>query len=86
MKKNKAESLEYVGWKFWFVVFVIVAVPGSYLSFQLVREGTSFLVPIAMGGVGAAVGAGVVSWAVNAVLQYWAKRRRLAARKKVKKR
>lgn len=86
MKKNKTEGLEYVGWKFWFVVFVLIAVPGIYASFQLVTDRAVFLVPIAMGGVTAAIVAGVVSWVVNAVLQYRAKKRQLAARKKAKKR
>jgi hypothetical protein len=45
-----------------------------------------FLVPVAMGAVTAAIGAGLLSWAVNAVLQRRAKKRQLAARKKAKKR
>jgi hypothetical protein len=84
--KNKTDGLEYVGWKFWFVVFVVTAVPGIYVSYQLVTEQTTFLVPVSMGTIGAAIGAGVISWAVNAILQYRTKKRRLAVRKKVKKR
>jgi hypothetical protein len=86
MKKNRTEGLEYVGWKFWFVIFVLIVIPGIYVSFQLVTDRALFLVPIAMGGIAAAIGAGFLSWAVNAVLQYRAKKRHLAARKKAKKR
>ena len=67
--KDKTSGLEYVGWKFWFVVFVVVAVPAVYASFQLVTERTTPLVPVAMGAIGGHR-AGVVSWAVNSVLQY----------------
>ena len=82
---NTSNDLDYVGWKFWFVIFVLIAVPGVYFSFQLVTERTTFFVPVAMGGIAAAIVAGVLSWAVNAVLQSRAKRRQLAARKKAKK-
>jgi anti-sigma-K factor RskA len=84
--KNKSAELEYVGWRFWFVVFAVVAVPATYLSFQLVTERTTPLVPVSMGAIGAAISAGVVSWAVNSALQYKTRKRRLAARKKAKKR
>ena len=53
--KDKTSGLEYVGWKFWFVVFVVVAVPAVYASFQLVTERTTPLVPVAMGAIGAAL-------------------------------
>ena len=84
--KDKTSGLEYVGWKFWFVVFVVVAVPAVYASFQLVTERTTPLVPVAMGAIGAAIGAGVVSLAVNSVLQYRTRKRHLAASKKARKR
>ena len=84
--KDKTSGLEYVGRKFWFVGFVVVAVPAVYASFQLVTERTTPLVPVAMGAIGAAIGAGVVSWAVNSVLQYRTRKRQLAARKKARKR
>ncbi|HOD50058.1 MAG TPA: hypothetical protein PLM14_08285 [Candidatus Hydrogenedentes bacterium] len=86
MAKKKADSIEYIGWTFWFVVFVLIAIPAIYVSFQLVTERTTFLVPISMGGISAAVGAGLLSWAVNVVVQYRVKKRQLAARKKAKKR
>ncbi len=86
MAVKKADAFDYVGWKFWFVVFTLIAIPAIYASFQVVREGTTFLVPVAMGGITAAIGAGLVSWALNSALQYRAKRRQLAARKKAKKR
>ena len=86
MAAKKADAFEYVGWKFWGVIFVLIAIPAIYGSFQLVREDTTFLVPVSMGGITAAIGAGLVSWATNSVLQYRAKRRQRTVRKKAKKR
>ena len=86
MAAKKTDAFEYAGWKFWCVVFVLIAIPAIYASFQLVREDTTFLVPVSMGGITAAIGAGLVSWAINSVLQYRAKRRQLTVRKKARKR
>jgi len=85
-KKEKEEYWDSVGWLFFAVWFVLLVGPCIYGLSQIVTEGTSALVPFAVGPVFAAVAAGLIAWAVNSVLQFRAKRRRIAARKKVRKR
>jgi len=86
LAKKGSFEFDAAGWLFWLIVFAVLAGPAIYGSWQIVFSETNRLVPIAMGIVGAAVGAGVVSWAVNGVIQYGQKKKRLAARKKSKRR
>ena len=87
-KKKKKSSFEFdaAGWPFWTVLFVLLVGPGIYGSLQLVRSGANPMLPVGMGVVSAAIGAGVVSWAVNSVIQWRRKKKRLAERKKARKR
>lgn len=81
--------LESVGWVFWLVMFAVFVGPLSYLAWQQKYESTAWGVPIIIGMVGAAIVSGVLSSAVNWVLQYRTRNRhkemRKAARKKKKK-
>ena len=86
MAKKDSFEFDAAGWLFWLIVFVALIGPAIYGCSKIVYARTSAVVPIGMGVVGAAVGAGVVSWAVNAVVQRRRKKKRLAERKKSKKR
>jgi hypothetical protein len=86
LAKKGSFEFDAAGWLFWIIVFAILVGPAIYGSFKIVYDRTSRLIPFAMGVVGAAIGAGVVSWAVNAVVQRRRKKKRLAERKKIKKR
>ena len=84
-KKSAPKRWDAVGWGFWLIVFCIAIGPCLYLAWKITYEGTNSSVRIAIGAVSAAVGAGVVSWLVNTVLQYRDNRRRKQERKKAKK-
>jgi len=75
-----------VGWLFWAVLFVILLGPCIYGTWKITYGGTFPLLRIGTGAVGAAMGAGLISMAVNGVLQHRYKKQRIAERKKVKKR
>jgi hypothetical protein len=77
--------LDTAGWLFWIIVLVILAGPCIWAARLFIYETSSILYRIGAGLVLAAVGAGVVSWAVNAVLQWRQKKQRIARRKKAKK-
>jgi hypothetical protein len=85
---TKKESFKFdaAGWLFWTVVFAVLIGPLIYLFWNVVYETTSRIVPVGMGVVGAAIGAGFISWAVNAVIQVHTRKKRLQERKKAKKR
>jgi len=78
-------NFDAAGWRFWLLVFLLSLGPYMYGSWQLVYDDASRLIPISMGGVLAAVSAGIVSWAVNSVIQKRVKKQRHARRKKAKK-
>jgi len=86
LAKKGSFEFDAAGWLFWIIVFAAFIGPAIYGCSKIVYSRTSVVVPIGMGVVGAAVGAGVVSWAVNAVIQRRRKKKRLAERKKGKKR
>jgi len=83
-KKNWLD-FDAAGWLFWVVVFLIALGPCLYGSWHLVYPEVSRLIPLSMGFVLAALSAGFLSWAVNAVLQRHGKKRRSSERKKTKK-
>lgn len=85
MPRKHSFEFDAAGWLFWIVVFVVLIAPSIYGSWQIVEQDASPIIPISMGVVGSAVGAGVVSWAVNFVLQTRRRKQRLADRKKAKK-
>ena len=86
MAKNEGFKFDAAGWLFWTVVLVLLTPFCIYGSLKIVFQGTSRVVPIGMGVVLAAVGAGLVSWSVNAVIQARKKKQRQIERKKAKKR
>jgi len=84
--KKASFEFDAAGWLFWTVLLAVFLGPCLWGVWQITYEDTSALVRIGMGGVSAAVGAGFVSWVVNAVLQHYRKKKRLAQRKKAKRR
>ena len=78
-------NLDAAGWLFWVITFLVVLAPCIWGAWQIPYTTKSPWIPIVFGAVGAAVAAGLVSWAVNAVLQWRRKRQRIAERKKLKK-
>jgi putative effector of murein hydrolase LrgA (UPF0299 family) len=88
-KKSKAEDkrewFDAAGWPFWLVVFVILLIPSMIGMYAIRREDASWLGPIGMGVFAAALGAGIISWAVNAVIQRRARKRQEQARKQARK-
>ncbi len=85
MSKKNWYDFDAAGWLFWFVVFVLLIAPCIWLAWQIIYATYGRWYPIITGIVFAAVGAGVVSWAVNAVMQRKQKKERIARRKKAKK-
>ncbi len=81
-KENHRDS---VGWLFFCVWFVLLLGPCVYGVFQIVTEDANDLVPFGAGVVFAAVAAALVAWIVNSILQFRAKRRRIAVRKVARK-
>ena len=73
------------GWLFWLFIFLLLLWPGIFLASKIIYAIYGRWYPIVMGAVLAAVGAGVVSWAVNSVLQRRQKKLRSQARKKARK-
>lgn len=85
MEKKRSFEFDAAGWGFWVIVFFVLVGPAIYGSWHVVTERASRGIPVGMGLVGAALGAGLVSWAVNAVLQFKRKKEKLAERRKSKK-
>lgn len=85
LEKKKRFDFDAAGWGFFLVVFALLVAPGIYLSWQLVGQWASRAYPIIMGIALAALGAGFVSWGVNAFLQNRIKKAKLAGRKQAKK-
>jgi hypothetical protein len=83
---ESAKSLDAVGWGFWLVTFAVLYAPAWFLSRRIVfaseREG---LVPWVMAFTFAAIGAGLLSFAVNAVLRRRAETAKRQARHEKKK-
>lgn len=83
---EQGKQLDSVGWTFWLVMFAVFSVPFSYWAWQQKYESTSWATPIVIGMVGGAIASGVLSSAVNWVLQRRARNRQNATRKARKKR
>ena len=86
MSKKTSFEFDAAGWLFWAIVLVLLLGPCLYGAWKITYSGTSWPIRIGIGSVSAAVGAGFVSWAVNAVLQRRLKKQRLSERKKKRKR
>jgi ABC-type uncharacterized transport system permease subunit len=85
VSKSAWWNIDAAGWVFWLIVFVVLAGPCIYGAWHIVYPDTPRAIPIVTGMVLAAVGAGVVSWAVNSVIQRQRKKQRIARRKKAQK-
>jgi len=83
--KDEGWKFDAAGWVFWLVVFVLLAGPCVFGTWKIVYSTASRTIPIVTGLVVAAVGAGFISWAVNAVVQRRQKKQRIARRKKARK-
>ncbi len=84
-KGNKPKKLDSVGWGFWLICFVLLYGPCWYLGYHYSYDDRrNGLLPWAVGFTLAAFGAGLLSFAVNYVLQTWQERARKRARKKAK--
>lgn len=86
MAKNIWRNFDAAGWLFWTILFVVLIAPGTYLAFKFTDKRALLALRIGSGVIVAAIGAGVISWAVNAIVQHLGKKRRLAERKLAKKR
>ncbi|MBI5091407.1 MAG: hypothetical protein HZB26_03075 [Candidatus Hydrogenedentes bacterium] len=82
-KKN--DNTFVAGWTFWGIVFVVLSPPAIYYCMRIVDPEEEFIIPVGMGFLLAALGAGIVAWAANAALQWFQKRRKIETRKKTKK-
>jgi len=85
VSKSAWWKIDAAGWVFWLIVFIVLAGPCVYGAWHVVYPDTPRPVPVVTGMVLAAVGAGVVSWAVNSVIQRQRKKQRIARRKKAQK-
>lgn len=75
--KKSTKRLDSVGWVFWLICFLPAYPVGYYLSYQAAYEDQKTgLLPWVLGFVLAALGAGIVTWVVNSVLQLIDKQRR----------
>jgi len=86
MAKQARTSIDSVGWRFWFVAFLVLLVPSIYFSWQVVSEKEAWPIPAGLGAILAGFLAAMVAWIVNSVLHLRLKRRHMEARKKTKKR
>ncbi len=84
MAKKNAEPF-VAGWMFWGIIFLVLSPVAIYFCWQIVEAEESRLIPVGMGLLLAALGAGFVAWAVNAVIQWAQRQRKNDARKKAKK-
>ena len=85
MSKKRTKQVDAVGWIFWLVVFIVLIPAGFYGAHKITREDVSHLVSFGIGVLAAAIAAGFVSWAVNAVIQFFRERERKAQRKRARK-
>ncbi len=86
MAKQQSPWFDAAGWGFWGIVFGMLVGPCVFLAWKIKRTQTAWVLPIGVGLLLAALGAGFVSWAVNGVVQYRRKKQRLVERKRAKKR
>jgi protein-S-isoprenylcysteine O-methyltransferase Ste14 len=83
-KKKKAAAREpfVAGWTFWLIVFVVLLVP-TVVGARMIKSTDATLgQSLGVGAVLAALGAGIVAWATNAMLGIVRKRRHAAKEKK----
>lgn len=86
-RTNRSKGIDSVGWGFWSICFGVLVVPCTLLSWIVSYEDArSRFLPYLLGVVLAALGAGFLSWFVNAVIQKRLAKKRKTERKKSKKR
>jgi hypothetical protein len=83
--KDTGWKFDAAGWVFWLIVFVLLAGPCIFGIWKIVYATANRSIPIVTGLIVAAIGAGFISWAVNAVVQRRQKQQRIARRKKTRK-
>ena len=84
-KDKKSWKFDAAGWLFFLAVFLVLVAPGIAVAWRFIYPAYSRWYPVVTGMAVAAIAAGTVSWAVNAVLQRRQKKQRIARRKKAKK-
>ncbi len=73
----------FAGWGFWLFVFAVLYVPSWFwLSRNAYNDTKTGIFPWTGALVLAALGAGIVTWAVNTALRWWSRRAQRAARRK----
>lgn len=85
MNRKDVSRIEKVGWLFWSVAFAVLVAPCFYAVSYGMEEHTPLAERVGIAVVAAAVGAGLVSWPVNSIVQAHLKRQREMARKLAKK-
>jgi hypothetical protein len=83
--KKKEWEFDAAGWAFWVILFLVLIGPCIYLGKIVCYDDTSPTVWVGFGIVFSAIGAGLISWAVNSVVQRRRKRQRIVERKKAKR-
>ncbi len=78
-------TLDAAGWPFWFFLFVVFGAVFIFAGLKLRDKDTALYSILGLSAVLAATSAAIVSWIVNSILQYVAKRRRIAERKAAKR-
>lgn len=84
-KSKSSKGIEGAGWVFWTIVFAVSTGPSIWFCWRITYGGVSRLAPIALGVILAAFVAGVVTWAVNGVIQSRLEKKRRAGKKSRKK-
>ena len=85
MTEKRKFEFDAAGWLFWTIVFAVLVGPSIYSMKFLLYDDTPIMIFIGSGVVFAAIGAGFISWIVNAILQRRSKKRRIEEKKKARK-
>ena len=85
MPNEKKPKFDAAGWGFWGIMFALFLAPSIYGVWTYTLRVQRSEIAIGAGMVLAALAAGIVSWAVNAIVQHRLKKQRLAERKLAKK-
>ena len=85
-KQKKEEGIEAAGWVFFLITFAIMLGPCNLLGWHLRYEQVSPAPILAFSTTIAAIGAGLVTWGANGVIQARRQKQRKAERKESKRR
>jgi len=75
----------YAGWIFWTILLVLLVGPSMLLMWRITEDDSHIMLRVGSGVVLAAIGAGAISWAVNGLVQWHYKKRRISDKKRTKK-